>query len=215
MFRATAWTIIRNIKIIKMMVGKWVHQATQKHNTILEFQKKNFHLTPTSFEFHNSHPIKLQLLSSSYTQLLHPPSINASCLPSTHPVSIVCTSLLLSLPWCPALHREEAALPLPFLLVRTIHASSLTPVAFSLSPWSRLHEAARLTGFLKQGLVQWICKKTWVHVSDCLWLIHPSRLQRTENSVGKVCAVCLLLTTTSMKLMKTTQWRCSSYLKHC
>lgn len=31
------------------------------------------------------------------------------------PCSIVWASILLSLPWCPALYKEEAALPLPFL----------------------------------------------------------------------------------------------------
>lgn len=85
----------------------------------------------------SSHPT-LRSLSSS---LSHPgthrtyilPPINASRLPSTHPFSIVCTSILLSLPWCPALHREEAALPLPSSLVRTIHACSLTSLSVSLA----------------------------------------------------------------------------------
>lgn len=31
------------------------------------------------------------------------------------PCSIVWASILLSLPWCPALYKEKAALPLPFL----------------------------------------------------------------------------------------------------
>ena len=111
-------------------------------------------LQPSS-ELLSSHPTP-QSLSSSLSQpgthtYILPPLTPPVCLPPTP--SPLCASVLLSLPWCPALHREEAALPLPSSLVRTIHAWSLTPVSLSLSVSlkPRLHEAARLLGFLMKG----------------------------------------------------------------
>lgn len=93
-----------------------------------------------------SGPRHLTLQSQSFS-VLHPPS--------THPFSIVCPLIFLSLPWYPALHKEEAALPLPSSLVRTIRAWSLTPVSLSvcLSFNPRRHEAGRLLGFMTKGLV--------------------------------------------------------------
>lgn len=152
-------------------VRKWQRQqSTQRkeHNTMLKYRSLSeavqlpARLQPSS-QLLCSHP-----LMSRHIQHLHPPSINASRLPSTQPYSIVCSSILLSLPWCPSLHREEAAFPLPSLLVRTIHGWPLTLVStsLSLSLKPRLHEAARLLGFLMQSLVLLDCRGTKFKASD-------------------------------------------------
>lgn len=120
-------------------VGKWEQQKTQRNATQCWYTgaqvRRSFDFLPVSNHHLNPSVVTLNFTLShpaSHIQAALTSSINASCLPSTQPFSIVCTLILLSVPWYPALHREEAALPLPSWLVRTIHVSSLTPVSLSL-----------------------------------------------------------------------------------
>lgn len=119
-------------------VGKWVHQTRQNNTThTQEFKDWNSLAFSPSSQLCNIHP-ELESLSSSLahpvthsTYILSP--LSPPVCPPPNPFSIVWTSILLSLPWCLALHKEEAALPLPSSLVRTIHASSLAPVSLFLA----------------------------------------------------------------------------------
>lgn len=83
---------------------------------------------------HLNSPVDILHLSLSHPVSYILPPLTPPVFPPPTPFPIVCTSILLSLPCYPALHKEEAALPLPPSLVRTILAWSLTPV--SLSPLS-------------------------------------------------------------------------------
>lgn len=120
----------------------------------------------------------IQVVTSSLAQHLHPSSIIASCLPSSlppTPFSIVCAAILLSLPGCPALHREEVALPLPSLLVRTIQALSLSlSLSVTLSCKARIHEALRTADFLTQSLT---LRSLWKNLDLVLTLARTQEMQ--------------------------------------
>lgn len=135
--------------------------------------------------FSSSRFLRLLTLSSTDAQHFYilPPLTPPVCPPPSP--GLLCARRL-SPPSLPRCQREEAALPLPSSLLRTIHACSLTFLYVSLS-WTQTVwscEAARLLDFVSSSAAEEFNYSPQTQTHSCLG--HERRLWLRENSSGNV-----------------------------